>query len=314
MMRITVCLAAPDASPWMELFAAALPDAAIRRREPGAAVEADAPGADYVVMVDPCTTALAGPSRPKALFTATAGVAHVLRMPELAADLPVIRVEDAGMAAQMVRYVLAVALRVHDRGDAYAAQQRRAAWEQHPPRDPATFTVGVLGMGVIGTAIARALAAQGFAVRGHARGIRAVDGVRCYAGRDALPAFLTGLDLLVCVVPHTADTVDLLDRATLTLLADGAHVVNIGRGSVLVEDDLVALLDSGKLGGATLDVMREEPLPPGHAFWRHPAITITPHVAGRTIPADTVAQIARKIRDLAAGAPVTGVVDRARGY
>ncbi len=313
-MRITVSLDAEYASPWMDLFAQALPEAAIERRDRNAPVRPAAPAPDFVVMTGSCTTVLVESPRPRALFATGAGIAHVLRLSSLPPDLPVIRMEDAGMADQMVRYVLAVALRVCGYGDAYRAQQQTARWEQHPPRDPASLRVGVLGLGVIGGEIARALARHGFAVRGHARSARSIAGVECYAGMDALPDFLSGLDLLVCVVPDTPDTADLLDRHRLALLADGAHVVNIGRGSVLVDDDLVALLDSGKLGGATLDVFRKEPLSPEHPFWRHPAITITPHVSGITIPSATVAQIAGKMRQLMRGERVTGVVDRARGY
>jgi glyoxylate/hydroxypyruvate reductase A len=118
----------------------------------------------------------------------------------------------------------------------------------------------------------------------------------------------------VSVVPDTPATRGILNRATLVQLADGAHVVNLGRGSALVEDDLLPLLESGKLGGATLDVFRKEPLPPEHPFWRHPRITVTPHIAGLTVPEDTVAQIAAKIDRLEHGLPVSGLVDRAQGY
>jgi glyoxylate/hydroxypyruvate reductase A len=313
-MRLTVCLPGEEASPWMELFQAALPEAAIDRREPNAAVTAGAPASDYVVVAYPCATVFAEQTRPKAVFTASAGVGHVLRQPYLPAEVPLIRVEDAGMAEQMVRYVLAVALRLVLRLDVYAAQQRKSQWEQHPARDPSSLAVGVLGLGVIGGAIARALAAQGFAVRGYARAVKAIDGVQCHAGRAGLDAFLAGLDLLVSVVPHTAATAGMLDRVTLSRLADGGHVVNIGRGSALVEDDLLALLDNGKLSGATLDVCGQEPLPREHPFWRHPGVTITPHVSGLTVPGATVAQIAAKVRRLERGEPVTGVVDRMRGY
>ena len=313
-MRIVVCLPEADASPWLELLASALPQAVLDRREPESPARANAGRADYVVMIHGDREVVAEQARPKALFTASAGVAHVLAMGRLPPEVPVVRVEDAGMAGQMVRYVLAAVLRALGHGDAYRRQQREAVWAQRPARDPASFAVGVLGLGVIGTAIARALALQGFAVRGHARGPRVVAGVACHAGADGLPAFLAGLDSLVSVLPHTPATIGLLDRAALSRLNDGAHVVNIGRGSALVEADLLALLDSGKLAGATLDVFREEPLPPGHPFWQRADITVTPHVAGLTDPAATVAQIAGKIRALERGEPITGVVDRARGY
>jgi len=313
-VRVTVCLAADEASPWMALFEAALPNARVERREPGAPVDAAAAVADYVVAAQSCDTVFAEQRVPRAVFTLSAGVGHALRMPHLPDGVPLIRVEDAGMAPQMVRYALAAVLRHAQRLDEYASQQRLQQWEQREPRAASSLAVGVLGLGVIGAAIARALAAQGFAVRGYARSGKALAGVRCHAGDAEFPAFLAGLDVLVSVVPDTPGTRGILNRTTLARIADGAHLVNIGRGSALVEDDLVPLLDSGKLGGATLDVFCAEPLPPEHPFWRHPRIAVTPHVAGLTVPEDTVAQIAAKIDRLERGLPVTGLVDRARGY
>jgi glyoxylate/hydroxypyruvate reductase len=313
-VRVLVCVAADEASPWMALFESALPDARVERREPGAPVDASAPAADYVVAAQSCEHLFAEQRAPRAVFTLSAGVGHALRMPHLPAGVPLIRVEDAGMAPQMVRYVLAAVLRHAQRLDEYAMQQGRQQWEQREPRAASSLAVGILGLGVIGAAIARALAAQGFAVRGYARSHKAIAGVRCHAGDAEFPAFLAGLDVLVSVVPDTPATRGILNRTTLSQLADGAHLVNVGRGSALVEDDLVPLLDAGKLGGATLDVFRKEPLPPEHPFWRHPRIAVTPHVAGLTVPEDTVAQIAAKIGRLERGATVTGVVDRTRGY
>lgn len=313
-MHIVVSLPANDAEPWMALFEAALPEARVDRREPDQPVNPSASQADYVVAAYPSKTIFAEQKSPKAVFTVSAGVGHVLRIPDLPREVPLIRVEDAGMAPQMIRYVLTAAMRFVQRLDTYRLQQREARWVQQPPRAPAQITAGVMGLGVIGGAIARALAAQNFAVRGHARTRKQIQGVRSHAGFEELGAFLDGLDLLVSVLPSTPATVDVLNRTNMMRLADGAHVVNIGRGDALVEEDLLALLDAGKLSGATLDVFRKEPLPPGHPFWQRPEITITPHVSGLTIPDETVAQVAAKIRCLERGEQVGGVVDYARGY
>jgi glyoxylate/hydroxypyruvate reductase A len=218
------------------------------------------------------------------------------------------------MAEQMVRYVLAAALRFLHRVDVYVRQQRAIHWEQHDPRSPASVAAGVMGLGVIGCQVARALAAQGFVVRGLSRTEKQMDGVEVFAGDGRLDAFLDGLDFLVAVLPATAATEGILNRNTLSRLADGAHVVNIGRGAALVDADLVALLDAGKLSGATLDVFREEPLPADHPFWRRPEILVTPHISGLTVPAAAVAQVAGKIAQLERGEPVTGVVALERGY
>lgn len=313
-MRIALSLPESEMSPWMELFRQALPDAVLDRHEPDRTPMAGVPRADYVIAAYPSTTLFVEQPAPKAVFTASAGVAHMLRLPSLPRGVPLVRVEDAGMSAQMVRYALTAAMRFTQRLDTYRRQQHEGHWEQHSPRGPVQVTAGVMGLGVIGSAIARALAAQQFGVRGYALHPKDIAGVRCHAGTAEFAAFLTGLDIVINVLPATPQTEALLDRAAMLRLADGAHVVNIGRGSILVEDDLVALLDSRKLSGATLDVFRKEPLPAGHPFWRRPEITVTPHVAGLTVADEAVAQIAGKIRALERGCAVTGVVDPARGY
>lgn len=313
-MHVVVTLTAAEEAPWMDLFRAALPGAHVERREPGRSAGDDERPADYVVLAEPCRTVFDAQPSPKAVFTASAGVGHLLRLPNLPRGVPVVRLEDAGMARPMSRYVLAAALRFALRMDTFATQQRQVRWEQHRERAPASVRAGVLGLGVIGGTIAHALVAQGFAVRGYARMDRRLDGVDCYAGRDRLDAFLTGVDFLVNALPLTPATTGLLDAGALARLADGAHVVNVGRGRTIVDAALLALLDSGKLSGATLDVFGEEPLPPAHPYWSHPRVAVTPHVSGLTVPADAVAQIAAKIARLERGEAVTGIFDRERGY
>lgn len=299
---------------WMRLFAEALPQARIVHREPNQPVDVQAAQGDYVVIADPCETLFLEQRAPKAVFTVSAGVGHVFGMPGLPRDVPLVRIEDAGMAPQMVRYVTAAALRFALALDRYERQQRNAQWVRHMPREVGSIRAGVLGLGVIGGAIARSLAAQGFAVRGYARHLKRIEGIACFDAAAGLPAFLDGLDFLACVVPATPATDGILNAASLAHLADGAYVVNIGRGAALVEADLLALLDSGKLSGATLDVFRTEPLPAGHPFWRRTEIVVTPHISGTTLPAETVAQIADKIARLERGEAVTGIVDHERGY
>lgn len=310
-MNLVLSLPAEEASPWVELFRSAVPEATVVLHEPDAPARRDAARADYAIVVSPSSTFFVEHPSPKAVFTVSAGVRHVLRMPHLP-SAPIVRVEDAGMAPQMIRYVSAAAMRFVQRLDTYRAQQAAGAWKQWPPRAPADVQCGVMGLGVIGGAIARALREMGFPVRGYANSPKSIDGVRCFHGE--IGPFLDGLDFLVNVLPATTRTAGLLDRRALGQLADGAHVVNIGRGNAIVDDDLLALIDAGKLSGATLDVFNEEPLPPSHPYWRHPAVTVTPHVAGLTMPAETVDQIAGKIRALQRGEHVSGVVDVAREY
>lgn len=307
-MRLAVSVNGDNSAHVMRMFAAALPDVEV--------VDAVTAGGDfdYVVAGVRDERLFASRRLPKAVFSFGAGVNAVLAIPNLPVDVPLIRLEDAGMAAQMIRYVLAAALRFAGHFDVYAKQQREHLWRAYDPRPPESMVAGVLGVGVIGGKIAQALATQGFRVRGHARNPKTLAGVDCYAGDAGLDAFLDGLDLLVAVVPLTAATRGMLDRRTLAKLAEGAHLINVGRGALVNDADLIALLDEGHLSGATLDVFDVEPLPPSHPYWSRSDVTLTPHVSGVTLPDMAVAQIAAKVRRLEQGLPVTGVVDRTRGY
>ena len=224
------------------------------------------------------------------------------------------RLEDAGMARALSEYVLAAVLRVYRRFDRYATAQSQHRWQPESPPARDRYNVGVLGLGVLGTAIATTLSGHGFAVRGHARTRKNIDGVDCRAGDAEFASFLDGLDVLVSVLPATAATQGILDQRALARLAGGAHVVNVGRGAVLVEADLLALLDSGHLGGATLDVFATEPLPADHPFWARRDIVITPHVAAETELIPAIEQVVGKLARWSRGDPVSGAVDRARGY
>lgn len=312
-MRIHVSSPIDEAPRVVAAFRRALPDAEIRLVDGAAGRERSADQADYVVTGYRNEALFESERSMKAIFAFSAGVGHLLALPNLPRSVPLIRLEDAGMAAQTTRYVLAATLRFAQRLDRYERQQRARVWSQTAPRAPRDVEVGVLGLGAIGGMVARTLAAHEFAVRGFARTPKAIPGIRCLSG-DAFDAFLSGLDLLVNVVPLTARTEGILNRRTLAKLADGAHLINIARGAHLVDSDLLALLDAGKLSGATLDVFRDEPLPAGHPFWGRPDVTVTPHVSGVTLPEEAAAQIAAKIERLERGLPVSGVVDRERGY
>jgi glyoxylate/hydroxypyruvate reductase len=313
-MRIHISAPIDEATNIVAMFQAALPEAHIALVDGTARDSSDPGDADYVVTGYRNATLFDRERRMKAIFAFSAGVGHLLSLPNLPDDVPVIRLEDAGMAPQMVRYVLAATLRFAQRLDVYAHHQRDRRWQQMPPRAPREIHVGVLGIGVIGSEIARTLASFDFAVRGFARHRPSIAGVRCFAGDLEFNEFLEGLDVLVAVVALTPENTGILNRVTLSRLADGAHLINIGRGAHLVEADLLALIDEGKLSGATLDVFREEPLPADHPFWGRAEIAITPHIAGTTLPREAVMQIVAKIKRLERGLPVTGVVDRERGY
>lgn len=302
---------------WLAALSRALPDARIHDWR--GAFQASIPagpvaGIDYALVWNPPAGLLPALESVKAIFNLGAGVDALADIDDLPATVPVVRLEDAGMAEQMGEYVVHAVLRQYRQFDAYAEAQRATTWRALPRRDKRAFGVGMLGMGVLGTAVAAALAPFGFPLAGWSRARKSVAGVASYAGSAELAVFLGRCRVLVCLLPLTRETRGLLDRRVLSLLPEGAHVVNVARGALVVDDDLVALLDEGRLGGATLDVFRDEPLPAAHAFWHHPRITITPHVSAVTLVDESVAQIAAKIARLEAGLPITGIVDRARHY
>ncbi|MCU0952823.1 MAG: glyoxylate/hydroxypyruvate reductase A [Burkholderiaceae bacterium] len=323
-LRITFCARESAAATWLtalrEACARSSLDATIAFRDAAnAAIDVGAPQADVALVWRPPAAFFAEQRQLRLVFNLGAGVDALLAMPAFPRDVPLLRLEDAGMSEALAEYVLTAVLRVYRGFDRYARQQRAAQWQPLPLRERADFRVGVLGLGVIGGAIARTLAQHGLAVRGFARSAKSIDGVQCFAGSLAatdaqLAAFAQGLDLLVSVLPLTPETRAVLDAALFARLARGAHLVNVGRGAHLVQADLLAALDRGQLSGATLDVFAEEPLPPAHPFWSRPEILITPHVSAITQIGPSVSQIATKLAAWRRGEPVSGQVDPARGY
>ena len=292
-----------DEPAWLAALAAAVPEATIT-------VWPDAPPApDYALVWRPPPELFARTRPSRAIFNLGAGVEVLLAMPGLPNEVPVIRLEDAGMAAQMAEYVTLAVLGAYRESREYAAQQRDARWHQRPRFAKSQFGVGILGFGVLGQVVARALAPFAFPLSGWSATRKRVPGVESFAGPEELRAFLPSSRVLVCLLPSTRETRNLLDKANLSQLPRGAHLVNVARGHIVVDEDLIALLDEGHLSGATLDVFREEPLPSTHPFWHHPLITMTPHNSAVTVVEDSIAQIAGKIRRLERGEAVTGIVD-----
>jgi glyoxylate/hydroxypyruvate reductase A len=320
-MRIVVAHSEPGAGhAWRRELAARLPGAVVHvdpatpdGRDAGAAAPAGFV-ADWAVGWAPPADFFARQPALRGFFSAGAGVDGLVRHPGLPPALPVIRLEDAGMAALMADYCLHELLRIAGRFDAYAAQQAAARWVEHAPIPRGDLPVGVLGVGVIGAQVARRLAAAGFPVRGYARGPRTIDGVEVLHGPEGWPAFLAATRVLILLAPRTPETEDLIDADALARLRPDGWLINIARGALVVDADLIAALDAGRLAGATLDVFREEPLPASHPFWHHPRIRVTPHVSGPTLVAVSAAQVAAKLVALARGETVGGLVDRARGY
>ncbi len=305
--RVVFFDASSDPQPWL---------AVLRRHLPAARVEVWVDGAepaDYAVVWAPPQALIDQQTRLKALFNVGAGVDRLVQL-RLPGHLPVVRLDDAGMGVQMSEYVCHAVIRHFRAFAGYQAQAAEGVWLRRPAVRRSDFTVGVMGLGVLGSQVTQALRQFDFPVHGWSRSARAVDGVRCFAGAAQLADFLAQCRALVCLLPLTADTRDILGHAALSQLPGGAYLVNVARGELVVDDDLLALLDAGQLAGATLDVFRTEPLPPQHAFWRHPKITVTPHISAQTLCEESMAQIAGKIQALERGETVAGRVDLQRGY
>ena len=251
----------------------------------------------------------------KVVFNLGAGVDRLLANAAVPERLPIVRLVDAGMAVRMAEYVCFAIARA-TRGLERFGPGGLRDWNASRPRGKPP-TVGVLGAGAIGGKIAEAAALFGYPVRGWSRTPRTLTALRSFSGVEQLDAFLAGSNFLVNALPLTSDTENLLNRVRLSKLPEGAHVINVGRGATIVDADLLALLDEGHLGGATLDVFRVEPLPDDDPYWSHPKVTVTPHLSGPTPVAPAATQIADAILQLERGVPVSslpGYVDRARGY
>ncbi len=306
-MNITICCTDTKTEPWVAGLRAALPGAHVSVWQPGD------PQADFAVVWAPPQQFLDEQPGLKVLFNIGAGVDALLRL-RLPPGAQVVRLDDAGMSVQMAEYVCHAVIRHFRELDAYEADMRGGRWGYRRPRLRSEFTVGVMGLGVLGERVARALAHFEFPVLGWSRSPKSVPGVRAFEGAGQFDDFLAASRVLVNLLPLTPETENLLNRATLSRLPAGAYLINVARGAHVVEEDLLALIDSGHLAGATLDVFRTEPLPAGHPFWNHPRIVATPHTSARTLRDESIAQIAGKIAALQRGEPLAGVVDRERGY
>ncbi|KJH80434.1 2-hydroxyacid dehydrogenase [Stutzerimonas stutzeri] len=309
-MKILFVAADPKPERWTDLIQQHLPDAEIQVWKP------DNPswGADYAIVWHPPTALFDKEPQLKALFNLGAGVDALVRIPNLPRDLPIVRLEDAGMAVQMAEYVAYHVIGISRDMDYYRDQQAAGQWKLRRPIERSEWPVGVLGLGQIGQRVARTFAALGYPVCGWARSDHAIDGVRSFAGEAGLDGFLGQTRVLINTLPLTDSTRDLIDYSLLSRLRPDAVVINVGRGEHLVDEDLCRAIDEGKVARAVLDVFREEPLPSEHPFWRMPQVTITPHVSARTLREATVAQIAEKIVALEKGQSISGVIDIQRGY
>lgn len=247
------------------------------------------------------------------LFSVGAGVDQ-LNLDRVPPHVQLVRMIEPTLVATMAEYVAFAVVALHRDMPLYLAQQRERVWREHRVRAPGASRVGVMGMGMLGRAALERLRALGFDCAGWNRSPRDEPDIGCYTGAGELDAFLGRTDILVCLLPLTDSTRGILDRRVFETLPANAAVINVGRGGHLVERDLLDALDSGRLRAAILDVCDEEPPAPGHPFWTHPRLWLTPHIASTTQPESAAEAVLANLARHARGEAMHGLVDRTRGY
>ncbi|MEQ5802874.1 glyoxylate/hydroxypyruvate reductase A [Halomonas sp. H10-9-1] len=303
-----------DAERWQEALATRLPEAEIftsaapadKRRE-----------ADYLAAWKPPATLLREPVALKGIVNLGAGVDALLNNPGLPANVPIVKLRDAGMAQPIGDYVRYGLLHFQRDFDRYRRQQHARQWREHAPLDKADWPVGVLGLGAIGARVAAMIAADGFPVHGWSRSPKTLPGIHCHHGDAGLEALLGRVKSLVLLLPDTPATRHIIDAEALARLPEGASLINPGRGTLIDEAALLAALGNsaaeGRLRGALLDAFPEEPLPAASPLWSHPRVWVTPHMAGPTPLEAALDQVAEALRAFESGEPLDAV-DPTAGY
>jgi len=274
---------------------------------------ADKNAIDFAVVWRPPAGGLRQFKNLQAIVSIGAGIDHVLADPELP-EIPVIRTTGAELTQRMREYVCLHVLRIHRQCSDMEAAQREQRWRPVITPPATRRQVGIMGLGKLGTDAAIHLTQLGFSVSGWARSKHTIAGVNCYHGEQVPEDFLKRSEILVCLLPLTPDTRNMLNTNLFEQLPSGAGLINAARGEHLVESDLLAALESGQLANATLDVFRKEPLPSTHPFWTHPNIVVTPHNASLIDPLSGGAEIAANLRRFIRGDLIADLTDTKRGY
>ena len=298
---------------WQQCLRAALPEARWLDREQALAA---ADTVQVAVVANPPPGSLRGLPRLRLIQSLWAGVDRLLGDATLPPGVPIARMVDPAMNAAMAETALWATLALHRGFFGYAQAQRQGLWRPQPQRRADDVQVLVLGLGQMGLAAARRIAQQGYRVGGWSLRPQAAaaDGIERHAGAAALPALLAAGDVVVNLLPLTPATTGLLDARFFAALPPGAGIVNLARGAHVVDDHLLAALDSGQVGHAVLDVFHQEPLPAGHRYWQHPRVTLLPHVAAQTDPRSAAQVVAANVHALLAGRPLAHRVEPERGY
>jgi glyoxylate/hydroxypyruvate reductase len=300
---------------WLAALRAALPDECIE----DSIARLDPAEVDVALVANPPPGSLQGLPALRLVQSLWAGVDRLLADPTVPAGVPVARMVDPAMAAAMAETALWAVLSLHRGFFAYVRQQRDERWQVLPQRRADEVQVAVLGLGELGRTVAVRLALQGYRVEGWRQGGTGSPApadlpVRAHKGAPALAPLLAASDIVVNLLPLTPATRHLFDAQRFRAMKRGTALVNLARGAHVVEADLLAALDEGQLSHAVLDVFQAEPLPSGHPLWRHPQVTVLPHIAALTDPRSAAESVAANVRALRDGRPLAHLVDRGRGY
>lgn len=270
---------------------------------------------DFAIVWKPPAGVLASMEKLQGIFSLGAGVDHLLSDPDLPKTVPIARVVDPNLTQRMTEYVVMHCLMHHRRARYFIDEQNQERWSKDF-RQPAAAdrSIGILGIGELGMDSARKLRDIGFQMRGWSQSPKQETGITFYQGQEELDDFLTGVDILVCLLPLTKQTTGILNRDLFAKLSPNTYLINAARGGHLVESDLIPALDAGQLSGAALDVFAVEPLPTGHPFWSDPRILVTPHNAADSDPRSTTRLVASNIQRVQDGQPMLNLVDLERGY
>lgn len=300
-----------DAARWQKALKKELPDLDFRVWPDGVG---DAGDIEYALVWGPKRGALREFPNLKAIFSLGAGVDHLMGDRDLPDDVPIVRLVDPALTTGMSEYVLYWVLHFHRRMGDYMRYSRKAKWKKLAQVGPKQRRVGIMGLGVIGADAASKLRALDFDVAGWTRDHMNLPGVPTFDGRQGLKDFLARTEIVICLLPLTPETKGILNAEAFAQMPEGAVVINGARGGHVVDDDLLAALESGHLKAAVLDVFPTEPLPEDHPFWRHPKIVVTPHVASLTMPETAAKSVADNIKRMKKGEPPEPLVDRQKGY
>jgi glyoxylate/hydroxypyruvate reductase A len=291
---------------WLPLLEKALPNDKILLEADGAI--------DVALVASPQPGTLEKLKSAKLIQSLWMGVERLLADPALPRNVPLSRLVDPGMVAAMSETVIAHVLDWHRRLYRYRAQKQEGRWHRFRQYLASDHTVGILGLGELGTDAAKKLRALDFIVAGWSRRQKVLEGIESFSGKEELDEFLGKSNVVVCLLPLTSQTAGILNLENLKKIKKGGGIVNVARGPHVVVPDLIAALDSGHLAHAWLDVFDQEPLPAGSPLWKHPGISITPHAAALTEPRTAVKRIAENIERVRRGEKPLNVVDFEAGY